>query len=117
FSQRQDGMPAIVLDPSCRILADALASRVCYREQVSELEKITVDLVYRPHAFGDIWMALAYLLASNEYMELREFVDSNKHTARNRREKPTAIKVDGAYESTFSYESGRDDEQGNWLRR
>ena len=65
-------MPAIVLDPSCRILADALASRVCYREQVSELEKITVDLVYRPHAFGDIWMALAYLLASNEYMELRE---------------------------------------------
>ena len=51
------------------------------------MEGITVDLVYRPHAFGDIWMALAYLLASNEYMELREFVDSNKHTARNRREK------------------------------
>jgi hypothetical protein len=85
FNAMQDGVPGILLDPSCRILAEALASRVCYKEQVSGLEKVTVDLVSRPHNWGDAFMALGYLLCSTAYSELREFVRDGKRVAQDRR--------------------------------
>jgi hypothetical protein len=120
FSQMQDGLPAILIDPSCRILTEALASRVCYKEQVSGLEKVTVDQVSRPHPWGDAFMALGYLLCSTGYADLREFVSANKHKARDRRERGerTYRLVDGAYQSSLepNQRPGLYDEGGNWLR-
>lgn len=52
FNGLVDGVPAILLDASMTVTAEALSSRVCFRETADALEKIVSDNVYKPHPSG-----------------------------------------------------------------
>lgn len=81
FNGMVDGMPAILLDPSMTVTAEALASRVCFRETAGALEKIVSDSVYKPHPWGDAFAALMYLLGSTGYDDLIAFTRAKRPTS------------------------------------
>jgi len=78
FNNLVGGVPAILLDPSMKITAEALAHRVCFKESQGALEKIISDNVLKPHSWGDAFAALGYLLSSTGYDDLRAFVRVKK---------------------------------------
>jgi hypothetical protein len=78
FNGMVDGVPAIILDASMTVTAEALASRVCFRETAGALEKIVSDNVYKPHPWGDAFAALMYLLGSTGYDDLIAFTRAKR---------------------------------------
>lgn len=84
FGALVEGAPAILIDPSCQILAAALAGRVCYREATSGTEKVTTDLILKRHPWIDAYSALSYLLGGGGgYAAMREMVRAAKRTNRS----------------------------------
>ncbi|HVY05213.1 MAG TPA: terminase family protein [Burkholderiales bacterium] len=88
FGLLVEGVPAILIDPSCQTLIAALAGRVAYKEAVSGLEKITTDMVIKRHPWHDAFSAAMYLLLggsrSGGYAAMREVIKDSKK--RNRHE-------------------------------
>ena len=81
FGALVGGAPAILLDASCTTLAAALAGKVCYREAVSGMEKVTTDMVIKRHPWIDAYSALSYLLSGGGgFRGMRELVKAAKRT-------------------------------------
>jgi len=78
FNSLVDGTPAILLDPSMTVTAEAIASRVCFRETAGALEKVISDNVMKPHPWGDCFASLGYMLSSTGYDDLRAFVRAKR---------------------------------------
>lgn len=78
FNSLVGGVPAILLDPSMTVTAEALSSRVCFRETAGALERIVSDNVQKPHPWGDAFAALGYLMSSSGYDDLRAFVRAKR---------------------------------------
>lgn len=83
FNALVDGQPAIMIDPDCHTLIEALAGKVCFKTAIANREEVTTDMIIKRHPYHDVLMAACYLmLGGGGYTAMRDLIKRAKKDKR-----------------------------------